>query len=71
MSKHLHWNKPILNMIEWKGMETILGKIKDTEVTNILKMVHGWGIKQICLMRLMEIIYVLLCVESRRDGCIL
>ena len=71
MSKNLHWDDNIFKMIDWKGMGSTLGKMKDTEVTNILKMVHGWGIKQICLMRLMEIIYVLLCVESRRDGCIL
>ena len=42
MSKNLHWDKTILNMIEWKGMETRLDKMKDTEVTNVLKMVHGW-----------------------------
>ena len=42
MSKNLHWNGDIFNMIDWKGMETTLGKIKDTEVTNVLKMVHGW-----------------------------
>ena len=42
MSKNQHWDDKIFNMIAWKGMESALGKMKDTEVTNVLKMVHGW-----------------------------
>ena len=43
MSKNLHWDENIFQMIDWKGMEKTLGnKMKDTEVTNVLKMVHGW-----------------------------
>ena len=40
MSKNLHWDDNIFKMIDWKGMESTLGKMKDTEVTNVLKMVH-------------------------------
>ena len=42
MSKNLHWDNKIFNMIAWKGMESALGKMKDTEVTNVIKMAHGW-----------------------------
>ena len=29
-------------MIEWKAMGSSLRKMKDTEVINVIKMVHGW-----------------------------
>ena len=29
-------------MVDWKGMGATWGKMKDTEATNVLKMVHGW-----------------------------
>ena len=41
MSKNLHCHEIIFNMIDWKGVGTSLGKMKDTDVTNVLKMVHG------------------------------
>ena len=42
MSKNPHWDTNIFDMIAWKGMESALGKMRDTEVTNVMKMVHGW-----------------------------
>ena len=42
MSKNLHWDEGIFQMIDWAGMEATLKKMKDTEVTNVLKMAHGW-----------------------------
>ena len=41
MSKNLHLGADIFNMIDWKGVGTTLGMMKDTEVTNDLKVVHG------------------------------
>ena len=41
MSKHKHWNKEIFDMIEWKAIESSLREIKDTEVINVIKMVHA------------------------------
>ena len=42
MSKKLYWDEKIFQMVDWKGMESSLKKMKDTEVTNVLKMAHGW-----------------------------
>ena len=42
ISKNLLWNEKIFQMVDWKGMESTLKKMNDTEVTNVLKMAHGW-----------------------------
>ena len=42
MSKHKHWNKEMFDMIEGKAMGSLLRKMKDIEVINVIKMVHGW-----------------------------
>ena len=42
MSKNKHWTRDIYNTIDWEAMGSALRKMKDTEATNVIKMVHGW-----------------------------
>ena len=42
MSKNKHWTRDIYNTIDWEAMGSVLRKMKDTEATNVIKMVHGW-----------------------------
>ena len=39
--KNPTWNRTVFNNIDWESMESCLGKMKETKVTNVLKMVHG------------------------------
>ena len=40
--KNPHWTKTGFDTIDWESMGLCLGKMKDTKVTNVLKMAHGW-----------------------------
>ena len=40
--KYTHWTNNIFEMVDWEGMGQCLAKMKDTKVTHVLKMVHGW-----------------------------
>ena len=42
MGGNKHWIETIFNMVDWSGMKMCLGKMEDTKVTNVLKLVHGW-----------------------------
>ena len=41
MSKNKHWTRDIYDTIDWVAIGAVLRKMKDTEATNVLKMVHG------------------------------
>ena len=42
LARNPHWTQQIFDTIDWESMELCLGKMKDTKVTNVLKMAHGW-----------------------------
>ena len=42
MGKNPHWNESMFHMVDWTGMKACMGKLKETEATNVLKLVHGW-----------------------------
>jgi hypothetical protein len=41
MGKNKHWTEKIFNTLDWPGMKMCMGKMEDTKVTNVLKLVHG------------------------------
>ncbi len=42
LRKNKHWTTEIFDKLEWTSMGSSLRKMKDIEVTNVIKLVHGW-----------------------------
>ena len=42
MGKNSHWTEEVFNIVDWVGIGVYMGKIKETRLTNVLTLVHGW-----------------------------